>query len=91
MIKTVRELISSDRQIPLQMMEEELKISRKRICRILVEDLGKWKICVRFVLHCLAEEQKALRLQASQEFIQSENDDHPLLGSIVMGDETWCF
>jgi hypothetical protein len=48
MIKTVRELISSDHQIPLQMMEEELKISRKTVYKILVKDLGKWKICVRF-------------------------------------------
>jgi hypothetical protein len=45
-------------------MEEELKISREAICKTLVENLEKWKICARFVPHCLLYEQKALRLQA---------------------------
>jgi hypothetical protein len=69
------------------MMEEELEISRETIRSFLVEDLGKRKICARFVPHYLADEQKALRLQTCQEFIQSVDDDRSLLGSIVTGDE----
>jgi hypothetical protein len=45
-------------------MEEELEISRETIFKILMEDLGKRKIWVTFVPHCLTDEQKALRLQA---------------------------
>jgi hypothetical protein len=33
MIKTVWELISTDRQMPLQRMEEELEISRKQFAK----------------------------------------------------------
>jgi hypothetical protein len=66
------------------MMEEELEINRETICKILVEDHGKRKIC-------LTDEQKALRLQACQEFILSVDDDCSLLDSVLMGYEAWCF
>jgi hypothetical protein len=90
MIETVHELISTDRQITLQMMEKELEISRETTRKILMEDLGKQKICTRFVPHCLADEQKPLRLQACQRFIQSVDDDRSLFDLTVTGDET-CF
>jgi hypothetical protein len=43
-----------------------------------MENLGKQKIYSRFVPHYLTDEQKALRLQACQEFIQfvRVNDGH---------------
>jgi hypothetical protein len=87
----MRELVSTDGRITLLMVEEELEISRETIRIILVEDLGKLKICARFVLHCLTDEKKALRLQACQEFIQSVDYDLTLLDSGVKGDETYCF
>jgi hypothetical protein len=79
MIETVREMISTDSRMSLQMMAEEPEISRETIRKILVEDLGKRKICARFVPHCVANERNAVRLQARQEFIQSVNDDCSLL------------
>jgi hypothetical protein len=48
MIETVGELILTDRQIILRMMEEELEISKETIRKILMDDLGKRKICGRF-------------------------------------------
>jgi hypothetical protein len=50
------------------MMEEELEVCRETIHKILVENLGERKICAGFIRHSLTDEQKALRLQASQEF-----------------------
>jgi hypothetical protein len=91
MIKTVQELISTDHQMTLWMIQEILQISREIIDKILVEGLGKQKICTRYIPHCLTDEQKALRLQVCQGFIQSLNDDHPLLDSVVKAEETWCF
>lgn len=44
-----------------------------------------------FVLHYLASVQKALRLNAYQEFFQSVYEDRSLLNSFVTGDATWCF
>jgi hypothetical protein len=59
---------------------------REAIHKILIEDLGKWKICTRFILDCLTNDGKLV-----QEFIQSVHDDGSLLVSVVTGDETWCF
>jgi hypothetical protein len=72
-------------------MEEELEIIRETISKILVEDLGKMKICAGFVPYSLTAEQKAFRLQACQPFIQTVDDELSLLDSVVRSDETWCF
>jgi hypothetical protein len=53
----VWELISTDHQMTLQMMEEELKINREAIYKIATEDTVKRKICTRFGLHCLFYEE----------------------------------
>jgi hypothetical protein len=37
----------------LRMMEDELEFSGETVCRMLVEGLGKQKICARFVPHSL--------------------------------------
>jgi hypothetical protein len=79
MIPIVRELILIDRRMTLQVMENELKISRETIRKILVEDGGKRKICAGLVPHSLTDERKALMLQASQECIQFVDDDRSLL------------
>jgi hypothetical protein len=88
MIEVVRELISSDRGMTLRMMEEELEISKETIHKILVEGLGRREFCGRFVPHCWPEEQKAILLQACQDFLQSVDDYRSLLDSVVTGDET---
>jgi hypothetical protein len=75
----------------LQMVEVKFEICWETIWKILLEDIGKLKICIRFFPHCLTDEQKALRLQACQEFIQFVDDDHALLDSVVMADGTWYF
>jgi hypothetical protein len=65
------------------MMEEELKIGRETIHKILLKDPRQHMTCARFVLHCLTNEQKALRLQ---ELIQSVDDDNSLPDSITTDD-----
>jgi hypothetical protein len=64
-IETVWELSSTDHR----MMEEELDVSRETLHRVLVGDFGKQKFSTLFILHCLTDEQKALRLKACQQFI----------------------
>jgi hypothetical protein len=81
-METLQELISTHRRMTLRMMEEELEISREAIRKITVEDLAKRDISRRSVPHCLPDEQKALRLQACQEFIRSVVHDGSLLDSI---------
>jgi len=58
---------------------------------IVREDLGKRKICSRFVPHKVAGEQKAKRVETSGDFITMCGRDPSFLQTIVTGDETWCY
>ena len=44
------------------MLVEELNTIKNTIWRILTEDLGKRKVCARFVPHQLNEDQKSERI-----------------------------
>jgi len=73
------------------MIEEALAINRETIRSILHEDLGKRKVCARFVPRELTEEQKGARLQHCRDLIETAKNDLNFVKTIVTGDETWCF
>ena len=56
MIERVRQMLAQDRRVTLQLMAEELGISKDTVHTIVCEDLGKQKICSRFVPHKLTDE-----------------------------------
>ena len=51
MVEKVREIIGIDANFTTRMLAEELNTSKNTIWRILTEDLGKRKVCERFVPH----------------------------------------
>jgi len=73
------------------MLAESLKISRAVVLRILKENLGKRKLCARFVPHDLTSEQKEDRVISCQDIIAMADADKNFFSKIIMGDETWCF
>lgn len=87
----VRDYLADHRNASLKMMEEALDINRETIRTILHEDLGKTKVCARFVPHELTDEQKAARLQHCRDLVATARNDPNFMRSIVTGDETWCF
>lgn len=90
-IQKVQEFVSNDRNATLRMMEEALNINKEIIRQILKEDLGKTKVCAKFVPHTLTQEQKLMRLEHSREIVRAANNSSTFLKSIVTGDESWCF
>jgi hypothetical protein len=72
-------------------MAEELGISKNMVHTIVCEDLGKRKICSWFVPHKLTDEQKAIWMETSGDFITTCDQDPSFLRIIVTGDETWCY
>lgn len=91
MIEKVRDFVTNDRNASLKMMEEALNIGKETIRTILREDLGKTKVCAKFVPHTLNEHQKSMRIQHSRDIVAAAKNDSNFLKSIVTGDETWCF
>ncbi|GFX11326.1 putative DD34D transposase [Trichonephila clavipes] len=57
---------------------------------ILHEDLGKTKVCAKFVSHTLTPEQKSMRSAHSEDIISAAENDPNFLKSIVTGDKSWC-
>ena len=54
----LRRLLTEDRRTTLQMIPDRFNIGKETVRRIVTEDLGKRKMCARFVPHALTTEQK---------------------------------
>lgn len=77
MIERVRNMLARDRRLTLRLMAEELSISKDTVRTIVRENLGKRKICSRFVPHMLTDDQKAKRKEAAGDLITCVIGIHP--------------
>ena len=57
------------------MIAESLNIPKTVVLRILKEDVGKRKLCARFVLHSLTPEQREDRVTSCQDVIATADAD----------------
>jgi histone-lysine N-methyltransferase SETMAR len=73
------------------MIAESLNIPKTVVLRILQEDLGKRKLCARFVPHSLTPEQREDRVTSCQDIVAWPDADKHFLNKIVTGDENCCF
>jgi len=89
-VESVHCLLTEDRRTPLQMIADRLNIGKETVCRIVTEDLGKRKICARFVPHTLTTEQKQERVVYCQDLFLMGQEEC-FWENIITGDETWCF
>src|SRR5277367_5232313 len=89
MIEKMREFVANDRNATTRMIAEDLGISKYTVSNILSEDLGKKKVCARFVPHSLRDHKKVNRVQHCRDVIAAAGNDPNFLESIVTGDETW--
>ena len=85
------DLVKNDRRIASSMIAESLNITKSVVLRILKEDLGKRKLCARFVPHPLTPEQREDRVISCQDIIAMADADRNFFNKIITGDETWCF
>ena len=91
MMEIVRQILAEYRRLTLRFIAEELGISKDTAHTIVRDDLGKRKICSRFVQHKLTDEQKAKLMETSGDFISMCHQDPLFLESIVTEYETWCY
>jgi hypothetical protein len=73
------------------MIVESLKIPKTLVLWILREDLGKRKLCARFVPHSLTPEQREDRVTSCKDIVIKVNADKNFFNEIITGDETCCF
>ncbi|GFT24377.1 FLJ37770-like protein [Trichonephila clavipes] len=76
-MEKVRNFVADNRYAPLRMMADSFNINKEAIRIILHEDLGKAKVCAKFIPHTLSPEQKAMRSAHCRDIISAaENDKH---------------
>jgi len=74
-IAAVADLFKNNRRIASRMIAESLNIPKTVVFRILKEDLGKRKLCARFVPHSLTPEQREDRATSCQDIIAMADAD----------------
>jgi hypothetical protein len=79
----VTDLVKNDHRLASRMIAESLNILKTVVLRILKEDLGKRKLCVRFVPHCLALEQREDRVTSCQDIITMGDADKKNLTKLL--------
>jgi histone-lysine N-methyltransferase SETMAR len=75
-IAAVADWVKNDRRIVSRMIAESLNIPKTVVLRILKEDLGKRKLCARFVPHSLTPEQREDRVTSCQDIIAMADADN---------------
>ena len=85
-INQVRTLVLQDRRITIRELSDEVNISTGSIHSILHDDLGLRRLVAKFVPRLLTVEQKELRLEVSQDMLDSAADDPDFLRTIITGD-----
>jgi hypothetical protein len=84
------DFVKNDRQIASRMMAESLNIPKTVVLWILKEDLGKRKLCARFIPYSSTPEQREDRVISCQDIITMADADKNFFTKLLMGDETWC-
>ena len=79
----VADLVKNDHLITSTMIAESLNIPKTVVLRILKEDLGKRKLCARFVPHSLTPEQREDRVTSCQDIIVMANADKKFLTKLL--------
>jgi len=90
-IAAVADLVKNNRRITSRIIAESLNIHKTVVIWILKEDLGKRKLCARFIPHSLTPEQREDQVTSCQDIIMMAYADRIFFNKIIMGDETWCF
>jgi hypothetical protein len=90
-IVAVADLVKNDRRIASRMIAESLYMPKTVVRGILKEDLGKRKLCARFVPHSFTPEQRKDRVTSCKDIIAMADADNIFFNKIITGDETWCF
>lgn len=86
----VNEIIESNQRIRVNEIAQTIGISFSSAHEMITERLKYRKVCTRWVLRLLIDEQKNRHLQSSIAFLtRYENEENEYLDKIVTGDKTW--
>jgi len=81
----IRQIVCENRRLTVRSIEQQVNTDRKKVKKILTEDLDMRKVCAKMVPKELTEEQKQRRVTISQDLLERQDD---ILGCVITGVET---
>ena len=84
-------MILQNRRLTIREITEDVGISFGSCQAIVTEKLKMHCIATKFVPRVLTEDQKANRVNISQELLDRVSADENFLKTVVTGDETWVY
>jgi histone-lysine N-methyltransferase SETMAR len=90
-IAKVNAVVMRDRRLTIREIAEEVGLSTFSAHSIVTEDLAMKRVSAKFVPKLLTAEQKQLRVEVSQDMLDSTNSDPDFLNTIITGDESWVY
>ncbi|XP_071558193.1 histone-lysine N-methyltransferase SETMAR-like [Temnothorax nylanderi] len=90
-VEKVLEILRSDRYVPTSVVVELTGIHERTVYRILKQNLGKRKICERFVPRTLTDDQKDARVKHCKDMRKAADTDSNFMKNIVSCGQTWFF
>lgn len=90
-VDKVADAVQQDRRLTTRQLSEMVGVSHNSVHKILTENLGKRKVCAKWVPHLLTDEQKALRVTLCAAHLRRHRrEGAAFLHRIVACDETWA-
>ena len=90
-IDRVQELILNDRRLTVDIISDELNLSKTIVHRILTENLKMKRVASKVVPRILSDEQKKKRLDNSKEMLLKIQKNPEFLKRVITGDESWVY
>ncbi|GFX99029.1 protein GVQW3 [Trichonephila clavipes] len=90
-VERARVALEQDRRLTVRKLEDEIRIPKSTVWRILTKNLGMTRVCTKFIPKLLSDQQKNLRLEIAQDNLEMINSDENFLKKIITGDETWVY
>ncbi|XP_070388807.1 protein GVQW3-like [Dermacentor albipictus] len=88
-IAEVNAVVMRDRRVAIQEIAEEVGISTFPAHSIMTEDLAMKTVAAKLVPKLVTVEQKQVRVEVSQDMLDSATSDPDFMNTIISGDESW--
>ena len=91
MIGQINDFMNRDRRVSIETLSAQFNVSVGAVHIIIREELKMRKICAKFVLRVLREDQRERRCNDSKEMVELINSDLQVLDALVTCDESWIY
>jgi len=91
MIANVKTFVCNNRRLTVQEIVDDCGISMGSCDAILTDDLHMKRVCAKFVLCLLTDDQREHCQTVTGDLLERSCEDVQFLKNIVTGDESWVY